>query len=91
MAATIIEGPAEITIAGVADLHAQLREAIAEGERCTLDLGAVRRLDASGVQLLLAAARCRVALYRPSEAVRASLEQLGALAQLEPAFEEEAA
>lgn len=85
MPAKPISSPPELTVAAVAELHARLRAAVTGGEHASLDLAEVRRLDASGAQLLLSAVRSGVLLLKPSEAVVASVEDLGLTEALDEA------
>lgn len=81
-----ITSPAELGVAAVAEVHAQLRAAAAGPEESALDLSEVRRLDAAGAQLVLAAVRAGVRLVRPSEAAMAALGDLGLVDAVRPAI-----
>lgn len=74
--------PAEVTIAEVRALQARLLEQLALGEAPGLDLSQVRRLDAAGAQLVLAAHRSGVPLRALSAEAREALEVLGLLGML---------
>jgi len=63
----------ELSIYTVAEIHAQLAEAIKTGGRVNLDLSEITEMDTAGLQLLLLAVRdphADVAFLVPSPAVR---------------------
>lgn len=69
----------DLTIFEIGTVHSALLQRLAEQDRVTLDLAKVQRVDASALQLLVAAQRSgRVTVTGQSEALRARLEQLGA-------------
>ncbi len=76
---TIFALEGDLTVFEIGTVHSTLLKRLAEQDRVTLDLANVDRVDASALQLLMAAQRSgRVTLTGQSETLRARLEQLGA-------------
>jgi anti-anti-sigma regulatory factor len=74
---------ADLVVAGAGDMHARLRDALAQPEPVVLDAAGVARLDTSGLQLLEAFIHAREAAAAPwrwdnvGEVLREAAARLG--------------
>lgn len=75
----ILKPAGDLTIFEVGALHEEIKRAIAAHPQVELDLSEVDKLDASAIQLLIAAARSeRTVLTGMTDAIKKRMAELGA-------------